>query len=44
MISTFIIDYMHCALLGVTKKLILLWVSSKGRQTYKLSTHQIQRI
>ena len=41
-ISTFIIDY--CALLGVTKKLILLWVSSKGRQPYKMSTHQIQRI
>ena len=44
MINAFSIDYMHCILLGIMKKLITYWITSKRCHSYRLSNNQISII
>ena len=44
MINAFSIDYMHCILLGIMKKLLHYWLTSKRCHSYRLSNSQISII
>ena len=44
MINTFTVDYMHCILLGVTKKLIKLWIRTNRKHCYRLSYSNVSQI